>query len=93
MNHFKSLTIQFISQFGYFIDCFFFQQIPLNNTNFDSTLNSTIDTSIGANSTKVDDSVVDDDNGDADAESDTKDETTEIVQEDEATPDAVEVST
>lgn len=77
-----------------FINFFLFLKIPLNHSNFDNTLNSTIDTSgIGANSTKIDESVADDvDNGDADAESTTKDEITEIVQDDEATPDAVEVS-
>lgn len=51
-----------------------------SNATFDHTLNSTLETSeIGANSTKVDESSAFDDDADADAESDTKDEKVETT--------------
>lgn len=51
-----------------------------SNATFDNTLSSTLDTTeIDPNSTKVDESTVNEDNDDADAESDTKDEPVETT--------------
>lgn len=69
-------------------------QIPLDKSNatFDSTLNSTLDTTeLDTNSTKIDETIVEEDNGDADVESDTKEDVPEIVEEKEPVPEAVEV--
>lgn len=51
-----------------------------SNATFDNTLNSTFETTaIGSNSTKVEDTTIDDDNDDAEDESDTKDEPAETT--------------
>lgn len=64
-----------------------------SNATFDSTLNSTLDTNeLGGNSTKIGESTIENDVDEADVESDTKDETTEMVQDVESPPETTTVS-
>lgn len=65
-----------------------------SNATFDNTLSSTFETTeVGSNSTKADESIVYEDNDDAEVESDTKDEPAETtIADNEIVTDSTEIN-